>query len=111
MMDWTPVNSRDKVNQAKETWIRPQRFFPPEQPTGLEELFKKATKLDEDTNHEPDSTHGWKRIWYYQQYQPHIDKLLAGIVLTVFLGLGYIFLRQSFLSKPPQITFVHFNDP
>ncbi|KAF8528265.1 Ima1 N-terminal domain-containing protein [Gautieria morchelliformis] len=48
LMDWTPIHRQetnsDRV-QDREGWMRPQRFFPPEQPTGLEDLFEQA-KLD-----------------------------------------------------------------
>ncbi|KAH0838179.1 hypothetical protein J3R83DRAFT_6430 [Lanmaoa asiatica] len=41
-MDWTPTNpSPVKVKKAVDdndgAWLRPQRFFPPERPTGLED--------------------------------------------------------------------------
>ena len=49
-MDWTPTNpSPVKVQRAVDdngAWLRPQRFFPPERPTGLESLFAN-TKLDD----------------------------------------------------------------
>jgi len=49
-MDWTPTNpSPVKVRIAPDdegAWLRPQRFFPPERPTGLESLFA-STKLDD----------------------------------------------------------------
>lgn len=48
-MDWTPTNpSPVKVKKAVDdgAWLRPQQFFPPERPTGLESLFA-STKLDD----------------------------------------------------------------
>lgn len=48
MMDWTPDHSPAKLEQSSDSWLRPQRFFPPEKPTGLEDLFAQATKLDSD---------------------------------------------------------------
>lgn len=66
-MDWTPTNpSPVKVKKAVEddgTWLRPQRFFPPERPTGLENLFAN-TKLDDGDTHSPRSTTPAQRgIW------------------------------------------------
>ncbi|KAF8560218.1 hypothetical protein OG21DRAFT_1452054 [Imleria badia] len=54
-MDWTPTNpSPVKVKNAVDdndgAWLRPQRFFPPERPTGLESLFAN-TKLDDGDAH------------------------------------------------------------
>ncbi|KAF9508916.1 hypothetical protein BS47DRAFT_1488199 [Hydnum rufescens UP504] len=50
VMDWTPspsvpldpTSSRD----SESTWLRPQRFFPPSEPTGLESLLEKTNLLD-----------------------------------------------------------------
>jgi len=47
-MDWTPTSADDSgkaVNDA--SWLRPQRFFVPEKPTGLEGLLESA-KIQED---------------------------------------------------------------
>ncbi|KAI6108448.1 hypothetical protein EDD16DRAFT_81692 [Pisolithus croceorrhizus] len=54
-MDWTPTNpspskpGKKSVNDEDGSWLRPQRFFPPEQPTGLEALFA-GTKLEDTDN-------------------------------------------------------------
>jgi hypothetical protein len=51
-MDWTPTvpspaKPRKILNDDDDgSWVRPQRFFPPERPTGLESLFA-STKLDD----------------------------------------------------------------
>jgi len=50
-MDWTPTNPspvkvKNAVNDNDGAWLRPQRFFAPERPTGLESLFAN-TKLDD----------------------------------------------------------------
>ena len=59
-MDWTPtLPSPEKPNhmlngkgQARYyddgSWLRPQRFFAPEEPTGLEGLFSTTIKLSDD---------------------------------------------------------------
>lgn len=55
-MDWTPsdpnATSRSSGARARvaddASWLRPQRFFAPEKPTGLEDLFTR-TKLDDVT--------------------------------------------------------------
>lgn len=48
-MDWSPTDEASaKVAQSNFTqWFRPQRFFAPEHPTGLEDLLER-TKLVED---------------------------------------------------------------
>lgn len=109
-MDWTPANSPDK---AKEVWLRPQKFYPPEQPTGLEDLFQKATRLNDDTTIERTSRKAqiWKR-WKqeFQNYKLHISMLLAGVAITLALGLGYMFLRRLFMSETSQNTYVQLDD-
>ncbi|KAG2154677.1 Ima1 N-terminal domain-containing protein [Suillus clintonianus] len=51
-MDWTPTvpspaKPRKILNDDDDgSWVRPQRFFAPERPTGLESLFA-STKLDD----------------------------------------------------------------
>ncbi|KAG9314227.1 hypothetical protein JVU11DRAFT_5014 [Chiua virens] len=49
-MDWTPTNpspvKTKKTGDDDGAWLRPQRFFPPEGPTGLENLFAN-TNLDD----------------------------------------------------------------
>ncbi|RXW14473.1 hypothetical protein EST38_g11384 [Candolleomyces aberdarensis] len=58
-MDWTPTNgdqnslfgakSKQKQNDADDgSWLRPQRFFAPEKPTGLEGLFARTKLVDDD---------------------------------------------------------------
>jgi len=52
-MDWTPATpARAKGKQRANgvmnddgSWLRPQRFFAPEEPTGLENLFARTIKL------------------------------------------------------------------
>ncbi|KAG1715992.1 hypothetical protein ID866_1157 [Astraeus odoratus] len=56
-MDWSPTEpsqlkprpGKGSVNDDDGSWLRPQKFFPPEQPTGLETLFA-STKLDDGDN-------------------------------------------------------------
>ncbi|THH10167.1 hypothetical protein EW145_g1520 [Phellinidium pouzarii] len=53
-MDWEPASpavARSKINNRTEddgSWLRRQRFFPPEEPTGLESLFMRTRLVDED---------------------------------------------------------------
>ncbi|KAG1749834.1 Ima1 N-terminal domain-containing protein [Suillus paluster] len=58
-MDWmptvpSPAKPRKILNDNDDgSWLKPQRFFPPERPTGLESLFA-STKLD-DRDQKPSS--------------------------------------------------------
>ncbi|KZT72799.1 hypothetical protein DAEQUDRAFT_808781 [Daedalea quercina L-15889] len=58
-MDWTPTipspqkqTPQDPNVQGRShddgSWLRPQRFFAPEEPTGLESLFSTTIKLSDD---------------------------------------------------------------
>lgn len=56
-MDWEPLSAnagsaplppnRSQSQAEDDGWLRPQRFFPPERPTGLEGLFER-TRLEDD---------------------------------------------------------------
>jgi len=55
-MDWTPTTPSSLPNKGKQmlnddgSWLRPQRFFAPEHPTGLEGLFEQTKLVDDDTD-------------------------------------------------------------
>jgi hypothetical protein len=104
MMDWTPTNpspSSSRVKSAKNndddgSWLRRQKFFPPEQPTGLEGLFAKTLRVDEDKGSttqqgrviNPRST--WKWLW--------VGALLLAPLLAVqhrFWWQGYATVTQK----------------
>ncbi|KAG6821348.1 hypothetical protein H0H93_014145 [Arthromyces matolae] len=45
-MDWTPTD--ETLRQPDDaSWLRPQRFFPPEKATGLEGLFERTLLVDD----------------------------------------------------------------
>jgi hypothetical protein len=53
-MDWTPTGVSPEQHQQEFTkqlddgsWLRPQRFFAPEKPTGLEGLFERALLVND----------------------------------------------------------------
>jgi len=54
-MDWTPTNPESSTptfgkrpaTSDSENWLRPQKFFAPEKPTGLEGLLESARIQDE----------------------------------------------------------------
>lgn len=51
-MDWDPTEPAETIQNDKEdtsgasSWLRPQRFFGPESPTGLESLLER-TSIDD----------------------------------------------------------------
>ncbi|KAJ7492776.1 Ima1 N-terminal domain-containing protein [Mycena latifolia] len=74
-VDWTPADPKGQAKASAQSsdisWLRPQRFFAPEAPTGLEGLFER-TKLVDDitmtdatsrTNSRPPLTWNW--WWVY----------------------------------------------
>jgi hypothetical protein len=46
-MDWTPTSGDASGRAGSDAWLKPQRFFVPEKPTGLEGLLESA-KIQED---------------------------------------------------------------
>jgi len=70
-MDWSPTDlssefkhklGQKSINDEDSLWLRPQRFFPPEQPTGLEALFA-GTKLDDGDGKAANSAKTSAWIW------------------------------------------------
>jgi hypothetical protein len=56
-MDWTPSNPSPSTSKPTHVpdfshWMRPQKFFAPEQPTGLEELLAGTSLKEEDDERE-----------------------------------------------------------
>lgn len=95
-MDWAPTDpvayaAFQKGKQRPEAadddnWIRPQRFFAPEQPTGLEGLFEK-TRLIDDVAPTPDS---WSFI--RSNILSHLHSWWQIYILScilIILGVGY----------------------
>jgi hypothetical protein len=74
-MDWTPTDpGQHRPESAKQpddgSWLRPQRFFAPEKPTGLEGLFERAlivndTPMEDKQNrlHIMDHAQSWWRVY------------------------------------------------
>ena len=98
-MDWTPTDpvaysTFQKRKQRSETFdddvvIRPQRFFAPEQPTGLESLFQK-TRLSDDA---PPPTNG-----LHHTVMLHLAswwRLYALSCIPIVLGAGYKWSHSS----------------
>jgi len=90
-MDWTPIHPPGTIPervQDREGWIRPQRFFPPEQPTGLEDLFEKA-KLDveEHTENQTQRRQEQKEGWSEELRELGLF-LAAAVVIALVAGLG-----------------------
>ncbi|KAF8578730.1 hypothetical protein K439DRAFT_1416900 [Ramaria rubella] len=86
MMDWTPTNPQERV-QDREGWMRPQRFFPPEQPTGLEDLFEMA-KLDAEERTENQNQQQHEQP---EQRNPEMRELAlffgAAVAIALMAGL------------------------
>lgn len=95
-MDWTPTNQESASAFAKQTvssasddnWLRPQRFFAPEKPTGLENLFE-STRIED----EPMPFHGTGQTDTTKpssQWVEHLRKW--GWIYTLFLGVSIVCL-------------------
>lgn len=68
--------------------MRPQRFFPPEQPTGLEDLFEKA-KLDVDEHVERQNQQQQVQRGKYSDELRELGLFFAAaVVIALVAGLG-----------------------
>lgn len=63
-MDWTPTDPTGNQNTDDGSWMRPQRFFAPEKPTGLEDLLQRAHLVEDVTMSDAteQASHWWGRI-------------------------------------------------
>ncbi|TFK30806.1 hypothetical protein FA15DRAFT_662859 [Coprinopsis marcescibilis] len=73
-MDWSPINGNGvhgdvQVKVEDASWLRPQTFFPPEKPTGLENLFAQTRIADDSDNYmkvdQKPTDHGYQGDWWY----------------------------------------------
>jgi len=77
-MDWIPTNPAPNKRSDDNNWLRPQRFFAPEKPTGLEGLFESARIQDE-----PMPFHGNDQ----RQIRSHVLVWKWGPVYILFFAL------------------------
>lgn len=70
-IDWDEYGNRSpqkrRTNDGDSLWLRPQRFFAPEKPTGLEGLLQQTKLVDDDAmmvDGQPSRHTTWNwRIW------------------------------------------------
>lgn len=94
-MDWEPVTPYNNVvkpgntSSNDGTLLRPQRFFPPEEPTGLEHLLMRTRILDDGEgklgsvsgNVHNGYTDRWNWVWVYSISSVPVAALLIGLWL------------------------------
>lgn len=97
-MDWTPTNPDadlavgKRVSNDNNDWLRPQRFFAPEKPTGLEGLFESTRLQDETTPLQPGSL--WIDTNLIHMFTNHLWKWAP--LYTLFLGILVASLAYTF---------------
>lgn len=70
-MDWTPTSGGPKPQQPQPQpesfWLRPQRFFAPENPTGLEGLLERTGLGDDVTMRDANPSQGLRAVpqWWW----------------------------------------------
>lgn len=98
-MDWEPSSPAKQASPHRKsrddgTWLRQQRFFPPEEPTGLENLLMRARLVDEEEaarqRHRQQQQQGrelhamprrWSWGWVYSASVLPVVAVLAGLWL------------------------------
>ncbi|TRM60179.1 Ima1 N-terminal domain-containing protein [Schizophyllum amplum] len=112
-MDWTPTDPAAARRQRREeddgTYIRPQRFFAPEHPTGLEGLLEK-TRIDDDVPMDVDSSdhvanfrHTIRRFAHHAM--KHWRPYLLVCALPVVLALGWRMWAMQVAKKTGRLSF------
>ncbi|KAJ7706350.1 Ima1 N-terminal domain-containing protein [Mycena rosella] len=90
-VDWSAPDSKGptkaSVQSGDTSWLRPQRFFAPEAPTGLEGLFERTKLVDDvtmadaasSTRPRPSVAHAYTWNWWWGLYAFSLVPL-AGLV-------------------------------
>ncbi|KAK1228641.1 hypothetical protein PQX77_008235 [Marasmius sp. AFHP31] len=112
-MDWTPTdeNSSQRGKQQLASggdepgfWLHPQRFFAPEQPTGLETLFEKTKLSDDVTMSDSTKAEGRRGKRALSVWEDHLFRwwwLYVGAGVAV-LGVGlYSWIGKGHQTKMP----------
>ncbi|KAF7320124.1 Ima1-N domain-containing protein [Mycena kentingensis (nom. inval.)] len=95
-----------KPKQSDPVWLRPQRFFAPEAPTGLEHLFEQTKIVDsnEDVTMADASTRpGLPRMWLAVSFAIPILAAIAGLVYKLRRGTPLQPLASDTLLHPPLV--------
>ncbi|EIW86867.1 hypothetical protein CONPUDRAFT_161500 [Coniophora puteana RWD-64-598 SS2] len=98
-MDWQPTDPRAQGTHAQRSnaeeeqgsWLRPQRFFAPEQPTGLETLFA-STRLDDSPGQQTNAPRSILR-------RTLGDKRRVAGALSLLLSIVVAFLAGRWLRR------------
>ena len=94
-MDWTPTTSGDASGKADDcSWLRPQRFFVPEKPTGLEGLFESA-KIEEDPMDLDPRVTARQGLRNFQALPSHLWKWGPLYILFIGVCTGIFSLQRS----------------
>ncbi|KAI0825020.1 Ima1 N-terminal domain-containing protein [Trametes gibbosa] len=88
----SPVKRRGQDDDA--SWLRPQRFFAPEEPTGLENLFAKTIRLvDSSDQNANEGSHPTHKAHGAQGFARRVVRmwpvLLALCIIPLFAVAGY----------------------
>ena len=95
-MDWTPTTSGDASGKADydASWLRPQRFFVPEKPTGLEGLLESA-KIQEDPMDLDSRVTARQSLRDFQVYTNHLWNWGPFYILFIGVCTGIFILQWS----------------
>jgi len=93
-MDWSPSEPQNAPKAPAETWIRPQRFFAPEQPTGLEGLFERVLMVDDAKSTVALQQHASTRLYM------HIHRWRWAYVLALGPLVGIAYKIQHVIRIP-----------
>ena len=91
-MDWTPTSGGPKPQPPSESfWLRPQRFFAPENPTGLEGLLERTGLGDDVAMRDATESRAVPQWWRLGALS-----ILPVVALLIF----QYFWRQSTVGAP-----------
>ncbi|KAF8213217.1 Ima1 N-terminal domain-containing protein [Mycena galopus ATCC 62051] len=100
-VDSPPTGAKGKSKESGDSlWLRPQRFFAPEAPTGLEGLFERTKIIDDVTMGDATSVpHSPSRPFYSWNWwwvgPPAVVFLVAGVAYKVWSSRGEPFVPPA----------------
>jgi hypothetical protein len=95
-MDWTPTTSGDASGKVDNDapWLRPQRFFVPEKPTGLEGLLE-STKIEEESMDLDPRVTARQGLRNFHAASSHLWKWGPLYILFIGVCTGIFILQRS----------------
>ena len=100
----SPMRKAGRSGNDDASWLRPQRFFAPEEPTGLENLFAKTIRLVDSSEATENGPHGIAiRRSTHRRNTLRDWRLWAALCIVPLFAVGYrvLYVRTQSITPMP----------